>query len=245
MQQHQQPVMNQQTQVMNQQPQVQVPLSKNGVPLEDLIEKLAISSSNMQESMNQFRQETRASINSLSNQITQLATNVNELNTSKGGLPSQVQVNPRENVSSMTVLSGEQLEEPSLKVVEEVPRQKETKEESSKPHKSKVSNTSNQLNSKIVIPPHFPCRFAKGRKFDDEDVNDMLTIFQNIHINIPFLDAIRKMPKCAKFLKDFMARKIQQDKEAKVVGEQVLAMIQHKLPKKCKDLGMFVIPCMI
>ena len=172
--------MQQPQQVVNQQPQVQVPLSKNGVPLEDLIEKLAISSSNMQESMTQFRQETRASIDSLSNQITQLATNVNELNANKGGFPSQVQVNPRENVSQMTLRSGKKLEAPPLKVVEETLKQEDTKDKSSKPHESKVNNTSDQLNSEIVIPPPFPCRFAKGRKFDDEEVNDMLTIFQKI-----------------------------------------------------------------
>ena len=65
-------------------------------------------------------------------------------------------------------------------------------------------------------------------------------------MNIPLLEAIRQVPRYAKFLKELCTSKRKfKDNEIFCVGENVSAIIQHKLPPKCKDLGMFTIPCVI
>ncbi|XP_071905856.1 uncharacterized protein [Coffea arabica] len=56
----------------------------------------------------------------------------------------------------------------------------------------------------------------------------------------------RNVPKYAKFLKDLCVnkRKLRGD-ERVMVGENVSAVLQRKLPPKCGDPGMFAIPCKI
>ena len=54
------------------------------------------------------------------------------------------------------------------------------------------------------------------------------------------------MPRYAKFLKELCTSKRKLKGNEKVsVGENVLAILQKKLPPKCKDPYMFTIPCKI
>ncbi|XP_057248596.1 uncharacterized protein LOC125494983 [Beta vulgaris subsp. vulgaris] len=101
---------------------------------------------------------------------------------------------------------------------------------------------SNKPDPRKIVP--FPSRFANSRK--EELDNDILRTFRKVEINIPLLDAIKQMPKYAKFLKDLWTnkRKIQSGEKV-CVGENVSAVIQKKIPPKCKDPGMFSIPCKI
>lgn len=65
-------------------------------------------------------------------------------------------------------------------------------------------------------------------------------------MNIPFLNAIKQVPRYAKFLKDLYKtkRKLKSD-EIISVGENVFAVLQRKIPPKCKDPGSSTIPCTI
>ncbi|XP_071918901.1 uncharacterized protein [Coffea arabica] len=55
-----------------------------------------------------------------------------------------------------------------------------------------------------------------------------------------------KIPKYAKFLKDLCTHKRKlRGNERVTVGENVSAILQRKLPRKCGDPGMFTIPCKI
>ncbi|KAF7822061.1 uncharacterized protein G2W53_027516 [Senna tora] len=58
----------------------------------------------------QFQNETRSSIQSLESQVSKVATSMSKLE-SQGKLPSQTEVNPRQNVSAITLRSGKELEE--------------------------------------------------------------------------------------------------------------------------------------
>ncbi|CAN6544148.1 unnamed protein product [Malus baccata var. baccata] len=59
-------------------------------------------------------------------------------------------------------------------------------------------------------------------------------------------DAIKQVPRYAKFLKELCTtRKRMSTKEVVKVGENVSAILQRKLPPKCKDPGSFTIPCVI
>ncbi|CAN6723559.1 unnamed protein product [Malus baccata var. baccata] len=57
---------------------------------------------------------------------------------------------------------------------------------------------------------------------------------------------IKQVPKYAKFLKELCTtRKRISNKEVIQVSENVFAVLQRKLPPKCKDSGSFTIPCVI
>ncbi|XP_052888000.1 uncharacterized protein LOC108484919, partial [Gossypium arboreum] len=75
---------------------------------------------------------------------------------------------------------------------------------------------------------------------------EILETFRNVEINLPLLDAIRQIPRYAKFLKELCTNKRKLTGNEKVsVGENVSAVLQWKMPVKCKDRGMFAIPCKI
>ncbi|KAL0342565.1 UNVERIFIED_CONTAM: hypothetical protein Scaly_1919100 [Sesamum calycinum] len=65
-----------------------------------------------------------------------------------------------------------------------------------------------------------------------------LDTFKKVEINIPLLDAIKQIPKYAKFLKELCTNKRKlKDKERIIFGKNVSAVINRKLPEKCKDPG--------
>ena len=73
-----------------------------------------------------------------------------------------------------------------------------------------------------------------------------MDVFRKIEINIPLLDAIKQVPRYAKFLKELCTNKRKLKGDEKIsMGENVSAVFQKKLPPKCKDPGMFTIPCTI
>ncbi|CAN6692013.1 unnamed protein product [Malus baccata var. baccata] len=75
---------------------------------------------------------------------------------------------------------------------------------------------------------------------------DILETFRKVQVNIPLLDAIKQVPRYAKFLKELCTtRKRISSKEVVKVSENVSAILQRKLPTKCKDPGSFTIPCVI
>ena len=73
------------------------------------------------------------------------------------------------------------------------------------------------------LPP-FPCRLAKTKKAEKE--KEILDVFRKVEINIPLLEAIKQVPKYAKFLKNLCThkRKLKGD-ERVAVGENVSAIL--------------------
>ena len=102
------------------------------------------------------------------------------------------------------------------------------------PQPPKPSNSANkgkegtiQVNSN-VIPPDvpFPSRFLQAK--NEEEENDVLETFRKVHVNIPLLDAIKQIPKYAKFLKKLCTtRKRIREKEVVHVSENVFALLQR------------------
>ena len=68
-------------------------------------------------------------------------------------------------------------------------------------------------------------------------------------MNIPLLDAIKKIRRYAKFLKDLFTHKRKLKGNERIsMGRNVFALIGKcvpHIPKKCKDLGTFCVPCII
>jgi hypothetical protein len=90
----------------------------------------------------------------------------------------------------------------------------------------------------------YPERLQAPR--NEGKLEDILEVFKQVQINIPFLDAIQQINSYAKFLKDLVTvkRKMNVPKKA-FMTEQVNAIPQCKLPLKYKDPGCPTITCMI
>ena len=80
----------------------------------------------------------------------------------------------------------------------------------------------------------------------EEQFSKFLEIFNKIEINIPFANAITKMPNYAKFLKDILSKKKKIAEEGVVnLTATCSAVIQKSLPAQMKDPSSFTIPCTI
>ncbi|XP_031131881.1 uncharacterized protein LOC116033267 [Ipomoea triloba] len=208
--------------------QSQPQASNSGMSLDEIVKALA---NNTQ----QFQQETSAGIQQLGNQISQLATSVSKLEAQASRkLPSQTEVNPKENVSAITLRSGKQLQPESPLPVEEENEEKSKEENESIANKnSKVSSESSVGQYNSSLPP-FPSRLAKSK--EEEHENQILETFRKVEINIPLLEAVKQIPKYAKFLKELCTSKRKlKSKEKIILGKNVSAMISNDLPRKCKD----------
>ncbi|RDY06988.1 hypothetical protein CR513_08960, partial [Mucuna pruriens] len=73
--------------------------------LEDFVKQMAMSNI-------QFQQNVYATIQDLQSQISQLATTLNQLHSKGSGkIPSQIVINPQENVCAITLRSGKELQQ--------------------------------------------------------------------------------------------------------------------------------------
>jgi hypothetical protein len=96
----------------------------------------------------------------------------------------------------------------------------------------------------LVPKAPYPKRLQAPR--NGGKLEDIMEVFKQVQINIPFLDSIQQIPSYAKFLKDLVTvkRKTNVPKKA-FMTEQVSAILQCKLPLKYKDPGCPTINCMI
>ncbi|KAL0283927.1 UNVERIFIED_CONTAM: hypothetical protein Sangu_2857900 [Sesamum angustifolium] len=95
----------------------------------------------------------------------------------------------------------------------------------------------------LVTRPPFPERFAKSKK--DEEAKEILETFRKVEVNIPLLDAIKQIPRYARFLKELCTSKGKLKGNERVsMGENVSAILQRKLPPKCKDPARRPISCL-
>ncbi|KAL0288795.1 UNVERIFIED_CONTAM: hypothetical protein Scaly_2719800 [Sesamum calycinum] len=77
----------------------------------------------------------------------------------------------------------------------------------------------------------------------EEEEKEIFEIFHKVEVNIPLLDAIKQIPRYAKFLKELCTSKGNLKGNKRVsMGENMSAILQRKLPPKCKDPGTFSIP---
>ncbi|CAN6580777.1 unnamed protein product [Malus baccata var. baccata] len=237
------------------QPQQQQALSKF---LEDLIASLANSTQSHQ-------QKTDKAIENLERQMSQLASLMGQQHQ-PGRLPSQTVVNPNvEQMNVVTLRSGKKVFEQSrmqkrtrkdtieqgelqTKNLEQDEASTETEKspkdtELNKKDSDKVSKeVQNSFNSCVSIP--FPRRFMKSKK--DQTDKEILDTFRKVQVNLPLLDAIKQVPKYAKFLKELYTNKRRfNDQETVALSEELSAVLQRKLPPKLKDAGSFTIPCVI
>ncbi|CAN6679381.1 unnamed protein product [Malus baccata var. baccata] len=208
-------------------------------------------------------------VDQLEKQIGQIAEFVGQFRE-QGMLPSSTIANPKggfETANAIMLRSGKKVgagstppksgpkEDEMLKSEEETPSpltenvapplpQAPMAPKPSNP--STLGKMSPSLVNSNIIPPNvpFPSRFLQFK--NEEEEKDVLETFRKVQVNIPLLDAIKQIPKYAKCLKKLCTTKKRfREKEVVQVSENVSAMIQRKLPPKCKDPGSFTIPCVI
>ena len=95
-----------------------------------------------------------------------------------------------------------------------------------------------------VPPAPLPHRLRAPKKVNN--YSEIYELFKQIKVNIPLLDAIKKIPSYAKFLKDLcnVKRKLGVNKDA-FMTEQSTSLIMNNLPPKYKDLGSPTISIMV
>ncbi|RDY08195.1 hypothetical protein CR513_07614, partial [Mucuna pruriens] len=81
------------------------------------------------------------------------------------------------------------------------------------------------------VPLSFPNREVSEKRSEIDE--DLLKLFRKVEINIPLLDAIKKIPKYAKFLKELYIHKRKKMKGIIKTGGVV------------SSLGIFTVPCTI
>ncbi|RDX64370.1 hypothetical protein CR513_57080, partial [Mucuna pruriens] len=187
-----------------------------------------------------FQQNMTATIQDLKTQIGQLANTVRQMQSvGSSNLPSQTIPNPRGNASVVTLRSGKELPQPTL---QQLPRPAEADSE---------PNADLQSRPETTVPLPFPSRTTSARKLESDE--ELLKMFCKVEINIPLLDAIKQVPKYAKFLKELCVHKRRKIKGSKEIGGVVSALTKNEaitagaptLPKKCRDPGIFSVPCTI
>ncbi|XP_062075160.1 uncharacterized protein LOC133779184 [Humulus lupulus] len=201
---------------------------------EDLINAIATN-------MLQFQQTTQASIKCLGNQVGQLAESYNRMEAHLyNKLPSQPERNPKENVSALTLQSGIQYKPPTQPSLP-APVQKQVIYNSIHDEPSMQKKAHKPTMPTYVPRPPFPSRLKKFKK--EEPEKEILETFCKVEVNIPLLDAIKQVLRYAKFLMELCTNKKKLKGGEKIsVGENVSAVLQKKLPPKCKDPGTFTIP---
>ncbi|XP_052172191.1 uncharacterized protein LOC127788119 [Diospyros lotus] len=224
-----------------QQPQ---PAPKSESSLEDIMKQLVANNL-------QFQQRTDTAIQNLETQIGQLATNISELRSQGSGqLPSQPVSNPRGNVSAIVLRSGKELSSPPSPQPELGQQQESQREDQPPPiQKDKQPTTIDQDRGETSYnhPLPFPHRATQNKKRAEAELDkEIMETFKKVEVNIPLLEAIRQIPKYAKFLKDLCTHKRKLKGNEKInLGRNVSALIQPAMPQKCKDPGTFTIPCTI
>ncbi|RDX74589.1 hypothetical protein CR513_45645, partial [Mucuna pruriens] len=175
-----------------------------------------------------FQQNMNATMHDLKMQIGQLANLVSQLQSAGSrNLPLQPITNPKGgNVSTVTLRSGRELHI--------APRPKST------PTKVKTKKEANTRARPTALP--FPSRTNSAKKPETDE--DLMKMFQRVEINILLLDAIKQIPKYAKFLKELCVHKRNKLKGGVEVGGVLLAFIQND-NTKYKDPEIFSVPCTI
>ncbi|GKA04703.1 zinc finger, CCHC-type containing protein [Tanacetum coccineum] len=100
-----------------------------------------------------------------------------------------------------------------------------------------------QPSNNVQTPPvPFPKRLRKEK--EEAQQKKFLENLKQLHINLPFIEALAQMPKYAKFLKSLLINKAILEESCKItINKRCSAVLLNKLLAKEKDPGSFTIPC--
>ncbi|XP_076932886.1 uncharacterized protein LOC143598588 [Bidens hawaiensis] len=197
----------------------------------------------------------------LEHHVGEIASQLSE--RAPGSLPSNTEKNPRGFAKAVTTRSGARREReagPSRVVTPAVDEEEQVDEEiqmeppPAKAHQQTIPASTKPANkpSSSSNPPlrvykpklPYPGRLRSDR--DEEKNSKFLELLKQLHLNIPFLEALTQMPKYAKFLKDILSNKEKLVEVSSIpLSAGCYAVLQSKLPEKIADPGSFTIPCIL
>ncbi|KAJ0714148.1 putative retrotransposon gag domain, aspartic peptidase domain superfamily [Helianthus annuus] len=192
----------------------------------------------------------KASMQAIENQVGQIAKMLSA--RQQGGLPSNTEPNPNATAKAITLRSGKTAQAIPPAVSEKPVDDEEVDEEIEAESPGEVQQRRVPASTarpkepvrEYVPPVPYPGRLKKQKM--EEHYGKFLELFKQLHINLPFVEALAQMPKYAKFLKDILSNKKKLEELSQVtLNEECSAVLQNKLPKKMNDPGSFTIPCLI
>ncbi|XP_021741781.1 uncharacterized protein LOC110707993 [Chenopodium quinoa] len=161
-------------------------------------------------------------------------------------------IGPKKPAYSITTRSGKVLEESISRKSQEGERVNDSfndDEHDVSSKKCEVANEKAKIGESVqndVIKPKLPYPQKFLRSKIDDQFGRFLDMLKEIHLSIPFTDALKQMPNYSKFLKEILSGKREcNEVDSMKVGECCCALIHNDLPKKMKDPGNFSIPCNI
>nr|GEU76230.1 reverse transcriptase domain-containing protein [Tanacetum cinerariifolium] len=182
--------------------------------------------------------------------------NRNQSSTS-GTLLSNTIPNPKSEMKAITTRSGVAHEGPSIPTPKKVV-ERETEETTDIEQTNFQGSTTYIQPSVTPIPkPDVPKTLPKPNipypsRLNDQKLREKATnqiekffqIFQDLHFDISFADALLLMPKFASMIKILLTNKDKLFELAKIpFNENCFAMLLKKLPEKLGYPGKFLIPC--
>ncbi|GJW63563.1 hypothetical protein Tco_0115447 [Tanacetum coccineum] len=202
-----------------------------------------------------FKNELR---NELTNDIKNMMSSFFQMNSpsGSGSLPSNTVANPRGDVKAITTQSGVAYDGPTIpSTPSPIPKEVERETEATK---DKVQDTSSEStahvqppvvqvpisepiisptpNPKPSIPYPSSLNDQKLREKANKQILKFLKIFQSLHFDISFADALLYMPKFASTFKSLLCNKEKLFKLASTpLNENCLAVLLKKFPEKLKD----------
>ncbi|GKC97371.1 reverse transcriptase domain-containing protein [Tanacetum coccineum] len=170
-----------------------------------------------------------------------LVKSVNPKCQTCGSLPSNIVANPIGDVKAITTQSGVAYDGPTISpTLSPLPKEVERETEAAKDKPEVAPKT----NPKPSIP--YPSRL-NDQKLHEKANNQMLKflqIFQRLHFNISFTDALLYMPKFASTFKSLLSSKEKLFELASTsLNENCSAMLLKRLLEKLRDPAKFLIPC--
>ncbi|XP_076921175.1 uncharacterized protein LOC143582519 [Bidens hawaiensis] len=205
-----------------------------------------------------------ASIQNLERQIGEIASRLNE--RPPVTLPSNTEQNPRGFAKAVITRSGAGardepviqevttegvVDQPAVDVEEQVDEEIQMESLPAKVHQRRSPSSTAQAEKQAKSPlrvfkPKLPYLGRLQMDRDEEQNAKFLELLKQLHLNVPFLEALTQMPKYAKFHKDILTNKQKLVKVSSVpLSAGCSAVLQSKLPKKMADPGSFTIPCIL
>jgi len=170
----------------------------------------------------------------LETQISQVAQQVVASSQTPGVFPGQTEANPKAHINAITLGGGKEIEDTIAKV-------KNIEGESVKLKGEKAIIENEKPLDKTKVP--FPLMLAKPNL--EAQFEKFVNMLKKIYINIPFAEALSRMPLYANFLKDILLKKRTIEGNATITLTKECSNVLKKSPRKLGDPGGFSIPCVI
>ncbi|CAM8982224.1 unnamed protein product [Rhodiola kirilowii] len=243
--------------------------------LEDMIVQLSGTVQHLGTTMHPFQAETKGELSNLKMHISQLAASDSAHANESGRLLLQTIQGIQEDVNALTLRSGKTLASKPLEqeegkdqrlpreermrpetletleeeatdkdddIIEEERDASEEDENTSQGHGTDLVPRTKNPRISTTLPFPIPARVQKQYVMDKE----VLELFSKVEINIPLLEAIKQIPRYAKFLKELcINRRRNAGNDQELMSRNVSAVMQRKVPPKCGDPGTYTIPCKI